>query len=177
MKINGTSIINHSIRIKLNLTLHEYILLDFIFSSKNGNLTFNDYYTNLGFNKTETQNIINSLKEKKFLVWNNKIDVCHQWKNEFNVDDKVDELWLIHPSGTKAKVKQRLPNVLKQINYIDLKDKLIKYVESCNINESFPKNLDTFLNPKDKNWESVVINKSKSKFISILEKPKQINFK
>lgn len=167
LAVKGFSIINHGVRDKLELGVDSYIFLDFIDGwnkKESGGITYADYYKNIALNHFEVDGLLLVLGKNNFIVWDKgkgRIDVSGKWKAEFDVDGKVDELWKIHSAGTKTKCRQRLPNVLKQIDFEELKNKLVEYVKACKEKESFPKNLDTWLNPKDKHWDAVVINRKK----------------
>lgn len=168
LKVKGFSTINHYIANKLCLVPMEYMIIDFIanWNDKNLNsISYKDYYEHFGISPFHVDVFLKILKASEFLIWDhkkNRVDISDKWKSEFNFEGKINDLWEIHPAGTKAKAKNRLNSVLKQISFNDLKDKLIKYVKDCKDKDSFPKNLDTWLNPKDKHWESIVIDRKKT---------------
>lgn len=86
MEIKGFTTINHNVRVKLRLSLHEYTLLHFIFEwrkvNKN-NPSVEDYWVNLGVNSADGAiiNILSGLVSKGFLDLNHII--TSKWSDEF----------------------------------------------------------------------------------------------
>ena len=161
-KVRGISVIKHRIRLELNLSLEEYVVMDFIFNhntSKSSTITFGDCYKETGLIYADAKELISGLKTKGCLILDatkNRIDVCPDWYAHFSTGGQFEEIWRMHMSGNKATAKSRLARVLKKISYDDLKKKLSLYLKACDESQSFKKNLDTWLNPDKEHWNDIV---------------------
>ena len=136
MKVKGTTIIDHYVRVRLELNLEEYVLMDFIHNwnqrHKKSSIKFGDYYAGTGIIPIDLQGIMDRLRQRNMLVKDSigRPDVCGLWREMFNVDEHVKELWKLHNKGNLATVKIRLPKVLKMIPFSQLKERLIAYIDS-----------------------------------------------
>ena len=78
-----TTTINHKIRLELELSLEEYVFLDYIYQSKKKTFTVKDFYNNLGFSEDEIGHIFRSMR--RFLEWDgNKISTNKDWNKHFD---------------------------------------------------------------------------------------------
>src|SRR3990167_10876769 len=147
LKVIGSTLIHHNIRLQFGLSVEEYILMDFICSInkiQSKPITFSQYYLKTGFIPENIRNIFSILKEKGLLLWDKekkRVDVCHDWKNQFDSSPLFDQLWKIHAKGNKNSARERLVRVLKKIPFEDLKTKLIQYKIDCKKSERFEKDL------------------------------------
>lgn len=163
--VKGKSIIDHSIRLQLKLTLEEYVLLDFIHTwnaSKKDAATFRNFYIATGIIQADTKHYLNKMKDKGLIVWDAKhkrVEAFQRWVNVFSSDGLLDELWKIHAKGSKVKARERLPKVLKKITFEELKQKYQAYITACKSagkEFEFIKGLDVFLNPKNEHWNDPI---------------------
>lgn len=175
MEIKGTTTINHRIRVQLKLSMEEYVMMDFIYNWNLNNTEtpkLKHYFLATGYIAEDIQFLFKVMREKKLLIAHGKInkhcDVCPAWYAIFSTSvDQVNELWKILQKGNKPTVIQRLPKVLKQVSFDELKAKLIAYVKDCEVNGAFMKGLDVWLNPEKQHWNdplrSQPINKPSTK--------------
>ncbi len=149
----GLSTINHSIRVKLKLNCLEYCFAEFVASDNVNKYSAADY---LGISNKQIAELIDSLRAKEVFQKEDesrRVLVSEKWKSEFRITDRIDELWPLHRQGSKQKARERLAKVLQQTSMEELQTKLKAYVNACTASDSFPKNLDTWLNPKNKHWD------------------------
>ncbi len=161
--VKGKTIINHSIRLQLKLTLEEYVLLDFIYTwnqNEKAPATFRNFYTHTGIIQADVKHFLGRMKEKGLIIWdakNKRVEAYSEWVNAFSSDGLLDILWKIHAKGSKASARERLPKVLKKISFEELKQKYQAYIDSCAGREyQFIKGLDVFLNPKKEHWNDPI---------------------
>lgn len=149
-----TSTINHKIRTKLNLTIDEYVCLDYLSQNKLARLS--DFKRDLGLDSDFLFSISQSLKAKKMVVRkDDKLEISELWTNEFKANDSdFKVLWKIHAKGNLQTAKERFAKVMLKNNLDDIKEKLINYLKACSESDTFPKNLDTWLNPKKEHWNN-----------------------
>lgn len=148
----GQTIINHQIRVKLKLNCLEYCMADFLQSGKSTGVSASDY---LGISNNQTFELILELEKKGIIrlgEMTREASITDKWKNEFRVDGRIEEIWVLHRAGNKQNAIERLPKALKLISMDELKGKLKTYLKACAESNSFPKNLDTWLNPKKQYW-------------------------
>ena len=102
-RIDGSTTINHFVRVSLKLSLMEYTVLDFIYSHNEKQtipITFSEFYKATGIIKEDIQEMFKSLKEKDLLVWDVKkkrVDVGAAWKSCFSHEEKFAVMWKVHP--------------------------------------------------------------------------------
>jgi len=156
--ISGYSTINHAVRVQLQLSLEEYVLMDFIFQENQKRTTsirFDDYFKATGFINENIKELFSLMKDRGLLVLDtkyNRPDVFDEWKAIFSSSDLFAQLWKIHAKGNQPTAKERLPKALKMITFELLKEKLKRYVAACNANQTFKKGLDVWLNPQKEHW-------------------------
>lgn len=167
--VNGKTTISHHLRLSLSLSLEEYTVLDFVFAHNQESrkeITFGDLYTSTGFMPNDARAFIKNLKDKGLLVWNkkeNRIDVYDEWKIAHGTSDYFEDLWKILKKGNKATAKDRFPKVMKKIEFPELKQKLINYVNHCDRYNIFKKGLDVWLNPAKEYWNDPLVTQSNQK--------------
>lgn len=158
--VTGVTFINHKIRIELNLTPREYIMLDFI---RNWHLTnkkpirFDDCWINTGIINRNLTKSFAVLKAKGLLFLDEK-DGKVKTTNLFNckfddVNLLFEELWKLHHVGTKQIAKACLLKTLKVDTFENIKKGLLKYIEFIKETDQFPMHLSTFLYHKNKIWQ------------------------
>jgi len=159
------STINHAVRLQLNLSLCEYVILEFVFTMNKKQttpITFAQYLKEIGLNKNEVTELIPIMKQKELLVWDGRrMDVYDHWKAKFNTNEHFDELWKIHAKGNKNIARERLSKVIKLIPFDELKVKLKRYLDDCRKSQRFEKDLATWLNPKNEHWNDKLVNAGK----------------
>lgn len=115
--INGSTTINHEIRVKLGLNCSEYCLLDYVTSKRKCNVSIdsNSINTNLGFNASEQQALFNGLLKKGFvevsptgdyLETNKFLDAFPDMEKEFDDNfwyESVNGKRVVAWTGTKKK--------------------------------------------------------------------------
>ena len=175
----STSVINHKIRKQFNLSNNEYIFLDFIFLTNKVHshpITYGMFDAGAGLSINEVKKLFASMKERKFLVWDQikkRTDVSVEWKVAFDTSNQFDELWKIHPKGNKNMARERLPKVLKKIDFNQLKIKLQKYLSDCRNTQRFEKDLATWMNPKNEHWNDIMEKKAAQTVSKIIFKKKE----
>lgn len=159
MKPKGTSIIDHSIRFKLKLTVEEYILCDLIYQFNKryriGSLTYNKYISTVGFLPEEVLRLGKSLKQRGFLIDDAKqkrIVTTSLWNDNFNDNAQFEQLWLLHPKGNKAKAREAFIKTIGIVNYNVLLEKLQEYL-GYQTDLNYRYQLSTWLDPKLRHWE------------------------
>ncbi len=150
-----STLIDHTIRRLLGITVDEYVIMDYLSSIKKI-ATYKDYLDDLGFEREQALLRLKALKERGLIVRSDEglLLPTKLWKDAFKVDDRIDEIWPLHPAGTKAICRKRLPYVLKKISLGELQKKLSTYLDWCKANDVYSKNLDTWLNPKSEHWNA-----------------------
>lgn len=105
-----TTLIDHSIRVKLKLNCMEYCVMDF-YSNSNKHPEVIEYINFLGINCEQVFSCINSLINKGLLK---NGEILDKWKNEFKKESSIDE---------KIKdFKESIINVDKKYNISMLED-------------------------------------------------------
>lgn len=159
-RVKGKSIIDHSIRVEMKLSLEEYVLLDFIHTWNLHNtapILVKDYYYATGIINEDLIDLFQRLKDRGMICKHHKKDgpdVTQRWKDLFNTDGQFEEMWTLHRKGNKATAKDRFFKVIKKIEYQELKAKLIAYLKNCDEYNIFKKGLDVWLNPEREHWNN-----------------------
>ncbi len=152
---NRTTLIDHSIRVKLKLNCLEYAVADYIANNKIQNV-LGECAAYLGISIQQADQCYQSLIDK-YLMMNNGVgvdfEVTDKWKNEFKEpESRIKEIWPIHPHGNKPTCIKRLPKVLKKITMDELVQKLNDYLNACAKSDRAVKNLSTWLDPEKEYW-------------------------
>ena len=146
-----TTVINHSIRIKLGLSLLEYTTLDMIRESKTP-ITFGQYKKLIATEPQIIHDAYGQLLSKGFILNGKTTD---KWNSHFaDNDDLLSELWVLHNVGNKQKAKDALIQALKVDTFDNIKKGLISYKEFRQQTEQHPLHLSSFLNHKNKEWQT-----------------------
>jgi hypothetical protein len=163
MKPKGTSIIDHSIRFKLKLTVEEYILCDLIYQFNKryriGSLTYNKYLSTVGFLPEDVLRIGKSLKQKGFItdgLKQKRIVTTKLWDDNFDDDAQFEQLWTLHPKGNKAEARESFMKSIRITGYNLLVEKLQDYI-NFQPNFQFRLKLSNWLDPKLKHWEDELV--------------------
>ncbi len=153
------TIIDHSIRIKSNLTLREYVVLDFLrnwYLIEKKSITFGDF-KEVWITPPSIHTTYSKLLDKGFLFKDvdGKIKTSDKWNTHF-ADNNIqfDELWKLHNIGNKQKAKSALIQALKVDSFDNIKNGLLEYIEFRKQTDQFPVHLSSFLNHKNKEWQT-----------------------
>lgn len=159
----GFSIIDHSIRYKLKLTVEEYIMADLIYqhnkSAPVGAMVTMNYFTSIGFEPENISRVGKSLREKGIVITDEikkRPAISKLWTDNFDDDAQFEILWKIHNKGNKQEAKINFMKMKKMISFTALCEKLKHYVEYKTDDPIFLKDLSGWLNPKFKRWEDIV---------------------
>ncbi len=153
------TIINHSIRNKLGLTLREYVVLDILrnwFLKEKKPITFNEY-KKMYLTAVSVHVTYVKLLSKGFLFKDvdGKIKPTEKWNINFaDNTDEFEELWELHKIGNKQKAKSAFFNAIKVDSFDNIKKGLVAYIEFRNQTDQFPIHLSSFLNHKNKEWQT-----------------------
>lgn len=152
-----TTIIHHRIRTELGLTLQEYVIMDYIHQKmdKEEEISSDTAYREIGVSKTNFDVTFQSLEMKGFITGTKPTDI---WLKHFDYDAQFNELWTIHPKGTKKIAKKRWDKLKGKVDFEMLKAWLIKYRASKPPEKiCFLNGLDVILVPENKRWENPII--------------------
>lgn len=161
--IYGSTVINHRIKHKLQLTGDEYIVLEYIYNmNKEGKKVtaygdMENLWKAIGMYPPEFGKYAVSLIEKEFIEESYGLIVTSKWINEF-VDvnqDKFEEFWEVYGRiGNKEQAKKMFLKVIKEIYYKDLLEKHAKYSKHLeNAGWKGKMHCSTWLNPVNKRYE------------------------
>lgn len=156
----GLSIIEHNKRHKLNLTLEEYVLADFIYtynkSHKSGGITWRRYYHELGFMPNDVRSIAASLKKKNIITIDeakSRNSTTDLWNVLFDEDTQFEELWKLHNRGNKQQARKNFSASKRLVPYATLLEKYQDYINSVD-DPQYIMNTSKWLDPKLRNWEN-----------------------
>lgn len=164
--VKGSTLINHRIRIKLNLSFVQYCIMNYLdrISNKNDKVkiiwNFHEY---MGIDEQQAQSEVVSLINTGFLKQEPGETIANctigkPWRDEFKKPtDSFDELWKILPKGSKAKALTKYMEVVQTVSHERLIERRTAYTnwkKSTNTEFQYMMGLDVWLNPKDKNWEN-----------------------
>jgi len=176
----GSSIINHKIRVKLNLTNDEYILADFIKQWQDKHttrITYGDLWKATGLEPNILPIIWKGLKEKN-IVYRHETGIVTTttvWDSEFDVLSQFEDFWLIAPKGNKASARKMYERAIKVVTHETLCEKYKVYTKWCNDTDTFKKDTSSWLNPQYQYWNDDLtpknIKKAEDKNIVVMSKP------
>lgn len=159
--IRGSTTINHLIRMKNELTLAQYVILDFIISyressTKNEPITFGKIWVMTGIIHTEAQVVLKELMLKNLIsVDENKhIQVAESYKRQFQNNGNFDEFWKIEPKGNKAAAMRAYEKLIRKYPHDKICSKYKDYLEFCNKSGRYKLDTSTWLHPKNGNMET-----------------------
>jgi len=160
--ITGQTLINHSIRVRLKLSLQEYSLLDFLFTwfkSNTNSPSVKDYWIGIGCDPAEEQVklLLSKLVQKGFLTLDH--NTTELWEKEFVKDSSAtfDVLYKMHQKGNKKTARERFNKVVKKVPFAELESKLKAYIASNEF--QYLKGLDVWLNPAKEHWNDPIVYK------------------
>jgi len=152
--IIGTSLVNHKKRIKLSLTVDQYITMLFIDESYQRKRLINEdmVYKHLGYRMVEFTVHCHFLRKHGYLNYNAYIPTL-SWTKEFkDATTKFEEFWKILNTGNKQKAKDAYNKCL--VAGID-EDRIIAGAKSYSKNkpdyQSFM-HASSFLNHRNEEW-------------------------
>lgn len=157
-KVTGTTSVNHKIRVRLGLSLREYVLLDFLtkwhFKNKEA-VTYGDIWKATGIYIRFVDRMYQRLKGKGLLFKDvdGKVKTTELWNGSFSNSEDFEELWKIMHTGTKNVAKSAFDKAVKVDSFENIKNGLVEYVKFKEEIGQFPVHLSTFLNYKNKIWE------------------------
>lgn len=163
--VKGATMINHRLRLQLNISLVEYIMLDFVynFSTKYPKIAFTDedIFKETGYHfDSKAQQIFKILREQGLIEIVAGQTMIYRttevWNKLFDVDAEFLEFWndIYKKHGNKVDAREKYMQCRKLIDKETLHKKAIEYIS---IREDFPaftKAAEVWLNPKKRNWEN-----------------------
>lgn len=177
--VKGATTIKHKLRVELQLTLREYVVMDFIFTWHQNNkapISYGDFWIGTGIYERHLDKTFQRLKEKGLLFkdTDGKVKTTEKWNSQFDSSAYFEELWKLMSTGTKSVAKQAFQKAIKVDTFENIKSGLIKYLEYvAQIDWMSPQHLSTFLNHKLKRWEGPFnADPYKKKVSSSQQKPK-----
>lgn len=157
-KPKGTSIIEHGIRIDLNLSIPQYVVADFIYvynkTYKTYSPTFRQYWTETGLLPEEVNAIIKELAAKQIIYMAKRIELTNRWVTKFNDDAQFDQLWQIYNVGNKQEARENFLACKKIVTFDVLLERLTFYKGTIT-DPKYAMHLKKFLDPKYKRWEDI----------------------
>jgi len=154
----GTSLINHKIRLELEISNDEYVFLDFLKYMQDqsiNKITWGDLWRKIGLDHRDLPPIWRSLKEKG-LVYRHEsgiVTTSQKWDDMFSAKINFDELWSIYPKGNKQQAREMYKRAIRIQEHTALVEAYKKYVDWCEATDTFRKNTSSWLNPKFRYWE------------------------
>ena len=159
VNVYGNTVINHSIRISLGLTLAEYCVADFIEYAKcRGKIVTYEYaQRRLGLSRADVVIALKSLYTKGFAETNsNTVLMTEKWLNAFKVDEIwFDKFWLINGKpfwpGSKPDAKAKFAIVCRKYppDYIiSCRDHYLKFMAHPSNSFRQLMGAPVFLNPE-----------------------------
>lgn len=155
--VAGNTTIQHSLRVKLKITMVEYVLLDFIHQwhlKKKEPITFGDYWIACGVKSRLLSAKFKRLKDKELLFKDvdGRVKTTDKWNSNFNSSEQFETLWKLLNVGNKQVAKKSFSLALKVDSFENIKKGLEDYIKFVNETDQFRKHLASFLNPKNKEW-------------------------
>lgn len=137
--VRGKTIIDHRVRIQLELSLMEYILIDFIFNFYQAHpcvmFTEADIWKATGYHfDHRTKQILAELRARGMIQIVSSDSYYYlpgvAWQKKFNADASFDEFWeLWQKVGSKQKAKEAYRKALKIIDQETLFVKAKEYID------------------------------------------------
>ncbi|MAH51481.1 hypothetical protein CMI37_37040 [Candidatus Pacearchaeota archaeon] len=161
--IHGSTVINHHIRAKLDVTAMEYVVLEYVYNRmKEGKKTsiygeVDDLWKAIGIRPEAFSDYIADLMDLKFIEENNGIAVTDKWINEFADanEDKFEEFWEAYGKvGNKENARKMFLKTIKETTYKHLLIRHADYVKHLsNVTWKGKMHCSTWLNPAFKRYE------------------------
>ena len=161
--IHGSTVINHHIRVKLDITAMEYVILEYVYSRmKEGKKTsifgeVDDLWKAIGIRPEEFSDYINDLMDLKFIEPGNGVEVTDKWVKEFadaNIE-KFEEFWETYGKvGNKETARKMFLKAIKESTYKHLLIRHAEYVKHLkNVEWKGKMHCSTWLNPVYKRYD------------------------
>lgn len=173
--VKGSTVVNHKLRLIYNLSYPEYIIMDYIqwYAGKYpGKRQDPDLLWKMTGHVLDSDFIeILHLLSKKGLVklimgTDSSIpslaipEPTEQWLKNFDLTADFEGFWSAYGKvGNKEKAKGMYVKARKVVDKDTLDEAVKKYV--TNLGDTFQLHASTYLNPKNKHWEDVVVEKKK----------------
>ena len=156
--VKGSSTIDHSVRVKLKIGMDDYAILEFLWvwcKKKKEPANYKDYWKALGLFPNQIDAILKDLKQKGFIAIgkSERPEPTDLWNKQFMNSDQFEELWKIHPKGTKKEAEKYFPQAIKIAGYEHLKKRLMLYIEDKK-DPKFRLDLSGWLNPEFMRWDN-----------------------
>ncbi len=156
--VTGTTLINHKIRLKLGLTLREYVVCDFIHSyiyeTKKAR-TFGEWFKGTGFYPRMIHLTYERLLNKGVLFkdTDGMVKTTVMWNKHFPNDrENFNQIWRLHNVGNKQQAQKVFIASCKVDTFENILKGTERYVEWLKESDQFPMHTSTFLNPNYKRW-------------------------
>jgi len=165
--IKGVSVVNHRIRVKLDLTCNEYMIADFLYKMMKAKAPFlyHDKYTELlwkvlGIRLSSALTNFATLEQKGIVFKDNKDHVIPTdiWIDEFEkpLEKEFEQFWefVYGRHGSKAEALTKFIEVRKTVSYDHLLRRHQVYQKHLDQNDWKQKmHMSVWLNPKKKKWD------------------------
>ncbi len=162
--VTGKTIINHKLRLRFNLSLMEYIMLDFVhnWSIEHPQKSFedDDVWRFTGYHlDTDSKTVLALLRQKGMIKIVSSdfyyYEACDAWKKEFDVESDFEEFWEAWEKvGNKQKSKIMYLRARKVAEKEVLLLSALKYIAYRKKQFSeHTTHASSFLNPANKMWE------------------------
>lgn len=158
---NGKTIIDHKIRVELELEFDEYVFMDFLYTinkDKSQKLTYDIAFKKTGIVREDINSIVKAcmlrglIEKDKHGKW----IVLDKWNKHFDVDKDFNEFWEIFKKrGSKVEAQKHFTKTIKLVEKDKLFNAAKKYIASVS-DPIYIMHASKFLNPNFKRWEDVV---------------------
>lgn len=175
--VKGSTVINHKLRLIYDLSYPEYIILDYIqwyhekFPNKRQDPEL--LWKMIGCKiDAEFKNLLKLLSKKGLLKLVSGTDPSvpnltipepsEVWLKNFDLTADFEKFWSAYGKiGNKEKAKAAYVKARKAVDKDTLDEAMKKYVASLKGTDTYPLHASTYLNPKNKHWEDVVVERKK----------------
>lgn len=150
--VHGMSTIDHRIRMKLGLSINEYVVLDFAVNLKMGLSHVEECWKRIGMTPEEYSYYEATL----YLRHPNIVEL---WLNEFNLDPDFEVFWvnIFRKHGNKASAMKKYKECRSLIDKQTLHTRAAQYIMQCCPDfPNYTKAAEVWLNPKKRHWEDVL---------------------
>ena len=160
--IHGSTIINHKIRVKLDVTCSEYCILEHIYNLNKQGIKVTAYgeidtlWESLGMRPTNFAEYVTDLIDLKYIEEANGLVVTEKWYKEFTTayEERFEEFWNVYGIiGNKEQARKMFLKAVKEDTYDHLIQRHAIYVghlKTCNWKGKM--HCSTWLNPISKRY-------------------------
>lgn len=163
MFVKGTTVIDHAIRLRYNLTLREYTILATVMELRDGKhkhdpMTYGRFWIASGVKPLHVLNSGRKLIEKGLLYKDDEglLQVLKEFQDQFKNNSDFEEFWKIAPKGNKQAAMRMYDRAIRQKKHEYICQKYKEYIEFCERTERFKKDTSSWLNPTsgylDSDW-------------------------